>query len=114
MLRSRMDAQTMFARIARLLKRAGMNETEPQAPAHLSALAEVIHERMLADQPTTLRQLHKISDLSQPQALGVMAELERAGIIRIERNMADAFESVITLTPRAQARFSRRRSRKAA
>ena len=55
---------------------------------------------------TTLRQLHKICELTQPQALTVVTELEQAGIVTIDHNISDAFESVIRLDHDAEQLLS--------
>lgn len=67
----------------------------------MAEVARVIHERHSNGLTTTLRQLHKISSLSQPQALTLIHELERVGIVQIESNVGDAFESTITITENA-------------
>ncbi|MFU7528882.1 hypothetical protein [Qipengyuania sp. ASV99] len=65
-------------------------------------VATAIQSRQAGGHATTLRQLHTISSLSQPQALTLIRALERAGIVHIESNLGDAFESTITLTEKAQ------------
>ncbi len=70
-------------------------------PAHDNALilAAAIYDREVAGITTTLRHLHKISDLTQSQALKVVSKLEQEGLVRIDDDTKDAFESVVTITP---------------
>lgn len=53
---------------------------------------------------TSLRQLHKVADLSQPDALVALKRLQRAGTVTIEHDLNDAFASQVELT--AQTRRS--------
>lgn len=70
-------------------------------------ITTAIHLRQRAGHVTTLRQLHKVCELTQPEALTVIAELEHAGIVLIEHNVADAFESTVSLTEEARLRLER-------
>ncbi|WP_152434559.1 hypothetical protein [Erythrobacter sp. THAF29] len=60
-------------------------------------VAQAIHARASAGEATTLRQLHKITQLTQPEALKVVAELERANLLSIEHDVHDALESTVIL-----------------
>ena len=71
----------------------------------MAQVASAVHQRELIGASTTLRQVHKISGLSQPEALNIVAELERAQIVVIDRNTADAFESTIILSEEARRRL---------
>ncbi len=71
----------------------------------MAQLTSAVHQRQISGISTTLRQVHKISGLSQPEALNIVAELERAKIVVINRNTADAFESTIILSEEARTRL---------
>ena len=78
------------------------DSTEATAsPAKDSAriLAAAIYDRETAGLATTLRHLHKISDLTQSEALKAVSKLEQEGLVTIEDDTKDAFESVVTITP---------------
>lgn len=77
------------------------------APLHMAELVQVLRTRELAGSTTTLRQLHKVSDLTQPEALRVVAALEKAGLVVVEHDLADAFESLVTLDPKARRRLEK-------
>ncbi len=68
----------------------------------MAQVTSAVHQRQLAGMTTTLRQLHTATALDQPAALNLVAELERAGIVIIDRNIGDAFESTITLSEEAR------------
>ncbi|MEP3421194.1 MAG: hypothetical protein ABJN35_05640 [Erythrobacter sp.] len=68
-------------------------------------MAKALIRHHLEGYETTLRQLHKISDMSQPEALTVIAQLENSGIIAIDHNIGDAFESVVIVDADAQSRL---------
>ena len=87
---------------------------EEIAIADAAVVIDAILKRERAGEPTTLRQLHKASQLTQPQALRVLGELERAGLVVIERNNVDAFESVITLGEEFRERIEQNSIRDAA
>ena len=80
----------------------------------MAEVTAAIHLRELGGLSTTLRQLHKITEMSQPEALGLIRRLENAGIVRIEGNLADAFESTVFLTGEARRRMDRAAQTKAA
>ncbi len=77
------------------------------ATMNMTQMISALHSRQLAGRVTSLRQLHKICDLSQPEALTAITELEDAGIVLIKRNVADAFESTVVLTQDARERLDR-------
>ena len=58
-------------------------------------LIEAIGQRQINGEVTTLRDLHRILDVSQPLALRAADRLEKQGIATITRNLADAFASEI-------------------
>lgn len=96
------------ARICRRFSVFGGKQSA-QPHQHISvSMAQVtsaVHQRQMAGMVTTLRQLHTISGLSQPEALTVIAQLEKAGIVIISHNLGDAFESSIRLSEDAQQRL---------
>ena len=76
-----------------------MSEIEKIRDERIQRLAELLIEaigqRQLNGEMTTLRDLHRILDVSQPLALRAAARLEKQGIATITRNLADAFASEI-------------------
>ena len=105
MFRSRFGKSVACARVINWI--TGRNQARDVSAVRLAQIASAIHARTARGEVTTLRQLHKISDLDQPQALNVVAELERAGVVLIDRNLSDAFESVVKLSDEAQERLDR-------
>lgn len=63
----------------------------------LSQMASLLDHREHVGQRTTIRQLHTLCEMEQPEALSMLAELRRTGVVAIEENTTDEFESVITL-----------------
>ena len=74
-------------------------------------MTEAIREREKQGEATTLRQLHTLLDISQPTALRIAHLLSREGVVRIEENPVDHFESTVRLTPQTRECFVRRRVR---
>lgn len=70
--------------------------------SQMAQMIDALTRHRAAGYETTLRQLHKICDLTQPQALSLLTQMEQAGIVTIDRNLGDAFESVINLNENAQ------------
>lgn len=79
-----------------------------------AVVIDAILLRERAGLTTTLRQLHKASQVTQPRALKILGELERAGMVVIDRNNADAFESTITLSDQFKQRTAQNSIRDAA
>jgi DNA-binding MarR family transcriptional regulator len=79
----------------------------------MAQVTSAVHQRQLAGMTTTLRQLHTATELDQPVALNLVAELERAGIVIIDRNIGDAFESTITLSEEARRQLELATAQKA-
>ncbi|MEM7664556.1 MAG: hypothetical protein AAF250_01745 [Pseudomonadota bacterium] len=77
-------------------------------------IASVIYEREFEGSATTLRELHKLSDLSQPQALNAIAQLDLEGMVVIEHDTQDELASEVTLTNAMRAQAARISRRKAA
>lgn len=77
------------------------------AALEMAALTTALHSRELSGKRTTLRQLHHIAELTQPEALALVDRLERSDIVSIDRNIADAFESIITLSDDTRRRLDR-------
>ena len=106
MLPSLRPIRTLFARIG---------AHEPCRPADpplrvggivLAALmTDAIRQRETEGLVTTLRHLHRLLDISQPTALRIAHLLAREGVVRIEENMSDRFESTVRLSPETQRRF---------
>ncbi|QIQ86153.1 hypothetical protein [Erythrobacter sp.] len=106
----------MFAPLRRfraLLARLGSGKPCRQAEPPLrdggivlaALMTEAIRQREVEGHATTLRQLHLVLGVSQPAALRLAHRLSREGVVRIEENMSDRFESTLRLTPETRDRF---------
>ena len=62
-------------------------------------LVEAVEHRRSAGQITTLRDVHELLETPQPVALRIVQKLEADGVVQIERDIADAFASVVTVKP---------------
>ncbi|TRD09909.1 hypothetical protein FGU71_12945 [Erythrobacter insulae] len=60
-------------------------------------LVQAIKARADTNQTTTLRQLHKITTLSQRQALNAINKLSENQMVAIDHDINDELESTITL-----------------
>lgn len=80
----------------------------------MAEMTAAIHSRELEGETTTLRQLHHIAELTQPEALTVVDQLEQAGIVDIDHNVGDRFESTISLSESTRRRLDRATKGKAA
>ncbi|MEL6530101.1 MAG: hypothetical protein AAFQ27_09065 [Pseudomonadota bacterium] len=70
--------------------------TPPQD--HAQMMARAIYLREADGIVTTLRHLHKISELTQSEALKAVSKLENEGLVTIGDDTTDAFESVVATT----------------
>ncbi len=61
---------------------------------------------------TTLRNLHEIAELPQPEAMLALGRLQKAGYVRIEHNLKDAFSSEVILTEGTRSWFDEQVRRK--
>lgn len=86
-------------------KRAPLTDSAPHVMEGPAMIAHAIYLRDSRGDSTTLRQLHRISDLSQPEALRIVAQLEREGLVHVTRDIHDALESRVKLTRRMRERF---------
>lgn len=99
MFRSRKACSTVCLQIKNWI--SGSKHRQSEEVERLARMTLTIHSRQRAGKQTSLRQLHTITDLSQPEALAIVAQLERAQVVSIERDMADAFESKVTMSDQA-------------
>lgn len=114
--------RTLLAGLTRLAK-GGQVPTKPLGGAHVDAcpadsvqamekVAIAIFDRETRSQATTLRDLPRFAGLSQPEALVALGRLEKAGSVRIDSHIDDAFASTVTLTDPARAWLRKRISAK--
>jgi hypothetical protein len=75
-------------------------------------LIEAVDHRSAQGERTTLRDLHRLLDVPQPIALRLAHQLQNDGVAEIEADLADAFASVITLSPAMRARLHRDKGRR--
>jgi DNA-binding MarR family transcriptional regulator len=105
--------RTLAARLARIFKTPPCRSVDPplrESGITLAALMiEAIRQREAEGCTTTLRQLHCLLDISQPTALRLAHLLAREGVVRIEENLSDRFESAICLSPGTRDLFSEMR-----
>ena len=100
-------AKSYVYRIRAAMGGVGDNADELSA-LRVAQIALAIHERECLEKTTTLRQLHRITELTQSEALNTIDELEQLGWVSIERDIMDAFESPVTLTDKARHQLSRK------
>lgn len=112
MSRSRAAKSRVFNRVAQWF--AGPAATRDETAVRMAEMAAALHSRETGGETTTLRQLHKIAELTQPEALTIVDRLERAGLVAIDHNVGDRFESTISLTERTRRRLDRASKGKAA
>ena len=99
------------ARTRRLCEKVGLlraNDNVAPGPAidRSAIVAHALYHRERDGQSTSLRQIHLISDIGQPEALRIVADLEEAGLVRVERDIHDALESRVELTERMRGRLA--------
>lgn len=102
---SRAAKSRVFNRVAQWF--AGSAAAHDEAAVRMAEMAAVLHSRETGGEVTTLRQLHKIAELTQPEALTIVDRLERAGLVEIAHNVGDRFESTISLTEATRRRLDR-------
>lgn len=109
MFRIRAKAVSMCRKIAAMSRSdPGIEDTGYSVQA---ALARAIHLRAGEGLKTNLRQLHKITDLPQSDALRAVRKLERLELITIEQNIHDEWQSTITLSDAMRERLDRTEKR---
>jgi DNA-binding MarR family transcriptional regulator len=88
---------------------ANVREARTQGPVsqteHAAMIAHAIYHREKAGRSTSLRQVHIIADINQPEAMRTINDLERDGMIVIEHNLFDALESQVALTEHMRTRL---------
>ena len=75
--------------------RTGVDHVPSEAAA---IITQTVYKRELAGHSTSLRQIHRLAELSQPDALRIVGALEKQGMLSIEADLHDALESRIVLT----------------
>ncbi len=83
------------------------SESDRSQLVRAAMLADAISVRESQGQTTSLRQLHTIAPLAQPEALKAVTELEKHGMIEIEHNLYDALDSQVTLTEKMRRNIER-------
>jgi hypothetical protein len=79
---------------------------DPQAlSSHrdMQLVVDAIRRRETTGDETSLRALHRITPLSQSDALRAVAVLEQAGLVVIMRNMSDELASTVELSEGARS-----------
>jgi len=85
---------------------SGLERISAEKDQLLTALlVEALQHRQKLGHETTLRDLHEVLEASQPVALRIAHRLENDGILQIERNLSDAFASVITVAEPVASRL---------
>ena len=99
--------RTAFSNVCRRLLQSDVGAEQVAQPvtSRMIEVAQALHARQRNGEQTSLRQLHRICDLNQAEALNVIAQLENEGTVQIERDINDAFESRITVSEAASRRF---------
>ena len=81
--------------------------TEGAPTGKTALLAHAIYRRENSGLTTSLRQVHHIVDIGQPEALRLMRELEADGKAIITYDIHDALESQIKLTASMRDRLTK-------
>ncbi|MEP0392518.1 MAG: hypothetical protein ABJ205_07445 [Erythrobacter sp.] len=81
---------------------------------YLSRIASVLSQRQLSGEVTRLRQIHKLTGLDQRETMKLIAELKSSGVLTVEENLSDVFESILIVDERAFRHQIRENSKKAA
>lgn len=90
------------------LRVTNLSKASRQSTTDTSAMvAHAIYRRENAGQSTTLRQLHHIVAVGQPEALRLVRELEAKGMVVVTDVVHDALESRIELTEVTRHRLTR-------
>lgn len=85
---------------------SGLERSSDEKDRLLQALlVEALQHRQRRGHETTLRDLHEVLEASQPVALRIAHRLENEGILKIERNLSDAFASVVTVATPVASRL---------
>lgn len=61
-------------------------------------MLKVLLDRQTEGVPTSLRQLHQITDFEQPEALRLYSRMKETGLVELDHCLHDEFETTITLT----------------
>lgn len=83
-------------------KQAALADRQTRA----AIVAKAIYAREQNGVPTTLRLLHQVTPLTQPQALKAVAELEKAKMVVLQRELNDVLASSIVLTDEIRRQLS--------
>ena len=96
------------ASLASLLARIrGKNPVGVQDTTLASPIVIAIYQREQQGRETRLAELHRITGLTQPEAFNALARLERIGIVEIEPDHTNRFDSLVALTDDARWRLAR-------
>ena len=113
MFRFKPKGAVMCRKIAEWSRREAADEHEPRL-ANAATIVYAIFLRERSGATTTLRQLHKITALSQTDALKAVSDLERAQMVLVDRDIHDALESELSLTRIMRAALEQAGDRNAA
>ena len=69
-------------------------------------MTDAVRQRELQGLSTSLRQLHRVLDVSQPAALRIAHMLSREGVLCIEEDLSDRLESTVRLSSATRDRFA--------
>jgi DNA-binding MarR family transcriptional regulator len=95
---------SLFSLLTRI---RGKNPEDMRDSTLASPIVMAIRQRESEGLQTRLVELHGITGLTQPEALSAVARLERLGIVEIEPNHANTFESLVALTDDVRWRLER-------
>jgi hypothetical protein len=69
-------------------------------------MTDCVRQRELQGLSTSLRQLHRLLDVSQPAALRIAHLLSREGVLCIEEDLSDRLESTVRLSVETRKRYA--------
>lgn len=91
----------LFPRVSRGMRRwqdrAAPQTTAPLGPRHVAALEQ------LRDGPVTVSELASRLDLTLPTVSGVLADLDRAGLVERHADPADRRRTIVEIVPAQRA-----------
>ena len=73
-------------------------ETPSYSEQAVKRVSAALYSRDVNGTATTLRELHQIAQLTQPEALSALGHLQKKGCVEIAPNLDDAFASRVSLT----------------
>lgn len=78
----------------------------PAGGESAALIAHALYRREMNGVTTTLRQVHHLVDIGQPEALRIIKDFEGRGLILIEQDINDELESKVALSEALRQRLT--------